>query len=123
MIIIILTGKFLNIKFGSSPSIILKILYKIQKRKIDLERKLKELKNLLDNDESLKVYNEVKIELDSIYDNIAEGLRIRSKCDWQEHGEKSSKIFLNLEKQRGPHSKIQKLISGNIEIVDETEIS
>ena len=43
---------------------------------IDLERKLKELENILDNDESWKVYNEVNIELDSIYDHIAKGIRI-----------------------------------------------
>ena len=27
-------------------------------------------------------------------------MRIRSKCDWHEYGEKSSKFFLNLEKSR-----------------------
>ena len=38
-------------------------------------------------------------------------------------GKSSSNFFLNLEKQRGPQSKIEKLLSGNIEIVDEIEIS
>ena len=52
MLIISITGNFLNIKFGSSISIILKILQKIKKRRTDLERKLKELGNLLDNDVS-----------------------------------------------------------------------
>ena len=93
MIIIILTGKFSNIKFWSSLSIILKILQKIQKRKIDWERKLKELKNLLDNDKFLKVYNEVKIELGSIDNHIAKGLRIRTKCDWHEYGGNLLLIF------------------------------
>ena len=93
MIIIILTGKFSNIKFWSSLSIILKILQKIQKRKIDWERKLKELKNLLDNDKFLKAYNEVKIELGSIDNHIAKGLRIRTKCDWHEYGGNLLLIF------------------------------
>ena len=93
MIIIILTGKFSNIKFWSSLSIILKILQKIQKRKIDWERKLKELKNLLDNDKFLKVYNEVKIELGSIDNHIAKGLRVRTKCDWHEYGGNLLLIF------------------------------
>ena len=61
--------------------------------------------------------------MDSIYDNIAEGIRVRSKCDWHEHEGKSSKFFLSLEKHRGTQVKIRKLISGNIEIVAETKIS
>ena len=35
-----------------------------------------------------------------ISDHIAEGTRIRSKWDSYEHGKKSAKCFLNLEKQR-----------------------
>ena len=34
-----------------------------------------------------------------MYDHIAEGIRIRSKCEWYEHGEKSTKFFLNLQKK------------------------
>ena len=37
----------------------------------------------------------------------AEGPRIRSKCDWYEHGEKSTNSFLNLEKQRGSQNAIK----------------
>ena len=44
-------------------------------------------------------HNTYNKELDSIYDEIAEGIRIRSKCDWYEHGEKFHKLFLNLEKK------------------------
>ena len=84
---------------------------------------MKPFANLLVNDESLKLYNEVKIEPESIYDHIEEGVRIKSKCDWHKHGEKSSKFFLNLEKQCRTQSKIRKLISGNVKIVDKTEIS
>ena len=46
----------------------------------------------------------------SIYDQIAEGIRIRSKYDWYEHGEKSTKYFLNLEKNRGNQNQIRKLV-------------
>ena len=46
----------------------------------------------------------------SIYDQIAEVIRIRSKYDWYEHGEKSTKYFLNLEKNRGNQNQIRKLI-------------
>ena len=47
---------------------------------------------------SLGKYNSIKNELDAIYDHIAEGIIIRSKSDWYEHGEKSTIFFLNLEK-------------------------
>ena len=84
-----------------------------------LYRKLKELQNILDNDEFLKIYNKVKIELASIYDHISERIRTRNKCDRLENGEKIFKFFLNLQEYRGTQSKIRKLISGNVEIADE----
>ena len=36
---------------------------------------------------------------------ILEGIRIRSKCNWYGHHEKSTKFSLNLEKQRGAEIK------------------
>ena len=51
-----------------------------------------------DNDNQSK-YSAIKNELGTIYDHITEGIRIKSKCDWYEHSEKSTKFFLNLEKQ------------------------
>ena len=59
-----------------------------------LENKLKTLGtsiNFVDNSELTKT-NE---KLDKIYQEKANGIRIRSKCDWYKHGEKSSKFFLN----------------------------
>ena len=35
----------------------------------------------------------VKNDLELIYDHIAEGVRLRSKCDCYEQGEKSAKLF------------------------------
>lgn len=57
-----------------------------KKKRIDFKRKLKGLENLLENDESLKLYNEAKIKLHSIYDHIAEVIPISSKCDKYELG-------------------------------------
>ena len=48
--------------------------------------------------------------MDSIYDHISESIRIRSKCDWYEHGEKSTKFYLNLEKKRRYQNQIRKRI-------------
>ena len=61
-------------------------------------------------------------ELESIYDHIAEGIRIRSKCDWYEHGEKSTKFFFNLEKKHDNQNQISKLIIDEKEIDGDVEI-
>ena len=45
-------------------------------------------------------YNDCKTQLEQIYKVNANGIKIRSKCEWYEHEEKSSKFFLNLEKSR-----------------------
>ena len=41
-------------------------------------------------------YTKTNEKLDSIYEEKINGIRIRSKCDWYKHSEKSSKFFLNL---------------------------
>ena len=66
-----------------------------------LENKLKELQWNLNTEDDIQSYNVHKKERDSIYDHIADGIRIRSKCDWYEHGKKSTEFFLNLEKKVG----------------------
>ena len=75
-----------------------------QQPRTNLEKQLKKLEGKLDEDK-LSKYSSVKNELDDIYDHIAEGTRIRSICDWYEHGGKSTTFFLNLEKQRGSQNK------------------
>ena len=58
-----------------------------------LESKLKELEGNLNTEDNIQSYNVYKKELDSMYDHITEGIRIRSKCDWYKHGKKSTKFF------------------------------
>ena len=87
-----------------------------------MENQLKILEKCLDKDDNLSKYNAIKNELDAIYDHITEGIRIRSKCEWYEHSEKSTKSFLNLEKQRGAKNTIKKLIVVDQEIIDQTHI-
>ena len=75
---------------------------KIRKQhQIDLEQKLKNLKKNVTSEKNRKLYNHYKNKLDAIYDHIVDDIRIRSKCEWYKHGEKSPKFFLNLEKKRG----------------------
>ena len=52
----------------------------------------KKLEGKFDED-NLSKYNSVENELDKIYDYITEATRIRSKCDWYEYDEKSTKFF------------------------------
>ena len=87
-----------------------------------MENQLKILEKCLDKDDNLSKYNTIKNELDAIYDHITEGIRIRSKCEWYEHSEKSTKFFLNLEKQRGAQNAIKKLTVDKKEIIDQTHI-
>ena len=51
------------------------------------------MENYLDNGDNLRKQDNHKNDLEIIYDHIAEGIRIRSKCDWYKQGEKSLKIF------------------------------
>ena len=70
-------------------------------RRIALEKTVKRLEISLStnsNETLLEEYYKYKNELESIYNFIAEGIILRSKASWYEHGEKSSKYFLNLEK-------------------------
>ena len=48
----------------------------------------------------LEEYHKCKNILEEIYDNIAEGAKVRSKISCYEEREKSSKLFLNLEKTK-----------------------
>ena len=95
---------------------------KKRQQRANLENQLKELEKNLDED-NLSKYNSIKNELDVIYDHITEGMRIRSKCNWYEHGEKSKHLFFNLEKQRGSQNAIKKLVVDDKEITNQALIS
>ena len=112
--------KFQIRKFTISYS---KIRAKNNRRiKKDLENKLKDLENDLNNCDQLQKYNEIKPELEKIYEKFGEGAKVRSKCTWYEEGEKSKKFFLNLEKKIALQGQILKLIIGNQGIMDQNKI-
>ena len=73
-----------------------------------LENKLKKLENNTNYIENSE-YIDCRNKLDKIYEQKINGIRIRSKCDWYEYGEKSSKFFLNLEKTRSTQSTIRNI--------------
>ena len=91
--------------FPNSPQLKLELLkYEIRKftinyskeweeNKILLENKLKELEGNLKMEDNIQSDNIHKIELDSMYHHIAEGIRIQSKFDWYKPSKKSTKFF------------------------------
>ena len=58
-------------------------------------------------------YNECKQELENLYDFIEQGIILRSWAAWYEHGEKSTKYFLNLEKRNKAETHVQKILLQN----------
>ena len=89
-------------------------------RHLKLEKKLTNLEGLISGNSScnlLEEYSKCKSDLESLYNYITAGIILRSKSEWYEHGEKSSKHFLNLEKHNKAKSHTCKLLtSSHVEI-------
>jgi len=49
-----------------------------------------------------------KNELETLYDEIVEGIVVRARARWDEHGEKGSKYFLNREKRNNIKKHVRK---------------
>ena len=98
---------------------------KAQPKKLRLERALleKKLKNLESNMNNHEEYNACKTQLEQIYKIKTNGIKIRSKCEWYEHGEKSSKFFLNPEKSCAIQGQVRTVIYNDKETNDEIDIS
>ena len=60
-----------------------------------LEKELKKLEKNLNNLQTNQYYLGCKQKLQNIYTKKVYGIRIRTKCNWYENGEKSTKFFLN----------------------------
>ena len=85
-----------------------------RKEKAFLENKINKLEQVLDDNNNNKIDYEIcKGKLNKIYDDISNGIQIRSKFIWYEYGEKSSKFFLNLEKHRAAQNTVKKILNRN----------
>ena len=64
---------------------------KAQAKNLRLERVLieKKLRNLESNLNNHEEYNDCKTQLEQMYKIKVNGIKIRSKCEWYQHGEKS----------------------------------
>ena len=85
-----------------------KLAQNSRKLQRDLETKIKNLEQNIINEDKFNEYKTAKDELENFYDNIATGVKIRSKCNWYQYGEKSTKYFLNLEKQKAVNGTVKK---------------
>ena len=75
-------------------------------REKEIERQLGHLDSIIcdnffsaDIDRLLQEYENLKIELRSIYEDRGKQAMFRSKCCWIENGERPTKYFFNLEKR------------------------
>ena len=72
--------------------------------------------------ENLSALNVLKEKLEHVYEKKVEGIIIRSRARWHEHGEKNSKYFLNLEKRNHVRKHIRKLRLSGVISTDPFEI-
>ena len=73
-------------------------------RKKAREKLVSKIENFEKNEDpsqdEFAAYEEAKKEVENIYDHITDGIILWSKAQWYEMGEKASKYFLTLEKQK-----------------------
>ena len=88
------------------------------KKEHDLQEELTKAKSKLEgnpNDHNKTYYNVFQEKLESFYEEKTKGVIIRARARWHEHGEKSTKYFLNLGKRNHVKKHIRKLcINGKI---------
>ena len=105
--------------------------YSIQKSKerkawrVELEKKLTDLEGLVRTNSTENIREEYDTsELDELYDFITAGTIMYSKTSWYEHGKKSSKFFLNLEKCNKAKPCIHTLISeSGIQVISNSTLN
>ena len=81
----------------------------IKARLEELDRLICNNFNSPDIDNVLKEYENLKMELQSIYDQKGKAAIFRSKCRWVENGERPAKYFFNLEKKNHNKKTIREL--------------
>ena len=89
---------------------------KFRKLQRDLETKIKNLQQNIINEAKFNEYKTANDELQNIYDDIVTGVKIRSKCNWYRYGQKSTKYFLNLKKQKAVNGTAKKDITDQLKI-------
>ena len=100
--------------------------HKEQNKILDvLSAKLEALESLVTSTPNLnnvQEYNQVKKQLEEMYENKVKGAMIRSRCNLLENNEKPSKFFLNLEKAKNNIRSIKSLKINKKLTFSQTEI-
>ena len=112
--------KYESRKFSSYNS--KNIARNIKTERTYFENKLKILgtsANFVDNPK----YTETNENLNKIYQEKTNRIRIRRQCDWYEQGEKSSKYFLDLEKSRAVQNQIRNILIDNMEVNNQKDVN
>ena len=92
---------------------------KLKREKVSfLQDKLKDLDQNLNNEETKLQYDSFKDELNDIYEEISNNIKIWTRCNWYELREKSNKYYLNLERSRACQNILRKICSETQEITD-----
>jgi hypothetical protein len=77
-----------------------------------LQKELEELNSRFadtPNEELSNACDAKRLELENLYERKTEGAIVRARANWHEHGEKSNKYFLNLEKRNQSKKNIKQL--------------
>jgi hypothetical protein len=94
----------------------------LEKEIENLEKQISENHQTIDEQILIELSNK-KSDLENIRKVKLEGVMLRSKCRYEDMGEKTSKYFLNLEKRNYISKTINKLIDdNNIEYSDVNDI-
>ena len=96
---------------------------KVRKETQSLEKKVKHFESSVTNYHNNLRYIEYKERLNTIYSKKVNGIRIRSKCDWYESGEKSTEFFLNLEKSSSSQGVVRFILKNKTEVKTQSEIN
>ena len=99
------------------------LVKKSEKEHALLLSKITKLEQDIDSEEKIDEYEKTRNELEKIYDNVAEGVKIGSKCSWYRYGGNSTKLFYGLEKKNALRGTIKSFLEDGIEITTPSEIS
>ena len=108
------------------------IRYGKKKKKENQEEKQKLLKviediksvpNFIENDMTRKELFEAEVKLNCIIDSEIKGAITRSRAQWTEEGERSTKYFFGLEKSNYKKKSLGKLVNNGKELYNQRDIS
>lgn len=91
----------------------------------NLQNELNEAKSAFENnpiDLNATYYNEARAKLENFLEVKTKGVIVRARARWHEHGEKSNKYFLTLEKRNHIKKHIRKLLINNVITTDPLKI-